>query len=60
MNEDWLALIVGLALLGASVIGTLYLQCAGDGKATIATVNGLRTWLLVLAFVAAVVNIVVA
>ena len=39
--------------LAASVIGTLYLQFAGsDGKSTIATVNDLRTWFLIFAFVA--------
>ncbi len=42
-----------LGFLAASVIGTLYLQFAGsDGKATIATVNDLRTWFLIFAFVA--------
>lgn len=42
-----------LGFIAASVIGTLYLQFAGDGgKATIATVNDLRTWFLIFAFVA--------
>jgi uncharacterized integral membrane protein (TIGR00698 family) len=41
-----------LGFLAASVIGTLYLQFASDGKATIATVNDLRTWFLIFAFVA--------
>ena len=42
-----------LGFLAASVIGTLYLQFAGsDGKSTIATVNDLRTWFLIFAFVA--------
>ncbi len=42
-----------LGFLAASVIGTLYLQFAGSGgKATIGTVNDLRTWFLIFAFVA--------
>jgi uncharacterized integral membrane protein (TIGR00698 family) len=42
-----------LGFIAASVIGTLYLQFAGaDGKATITTVNDLRTWFLIFAFVA--------
>ncbi len=42
-----------LGFLAASVIGTLYLQFAGSGgKSTIATVNDLRTWFLIFAFVA--------
>ncbi len=36
----------------ASVIGTLYLQWAENGKAVIGTVNDLRTWFLIFAFVA--------
>jgi uncharacterized membrane protein YadS len=40
-----------LGFVAASVIGTLYLQWGGD-KATIATVNDLRTWFLIFAFVA--------
>ncbi len=42
-----------LGFIAASIIGTLYLQWAGSGgKATIATVNDLRTWFLIFAFVA--------
>lgn len=41
-----------LGFIAASVIGTLYLQFAADGKAAIATVNDLRTWFLIFAFVA--------
>ena len=42
-----------LGFIAASIIGTLYLQWAGsDGKTTIATVNDLRTWFLIFAFVA--------
>ncbi len=42
-----------LGFIAASIIGTLYLQFAGsDGKANIATVNDLRTWFLIFAFVA--------
>ncbi|CQD23189.1 hypothetical protein BN970_05658 [Mycolicibacterium conceptionense] len=41
-----------LGFLAASVIGTLYLQFAADGKTAIATVNDLRTWFLIFAFVA--------
>ena len=42
-----------LGFIAASIIGTLYLQWAGsDGKATITTVNDLRTWFLIFAFVA--------
>lgn len=41
-----------LGFIAASIIGTLYLQYADDGKATIATVNDLRTWFLIFAFVA--------
>ncbi|KMO72522.1 hypothetical protein BST22_27950 [Mycolicibacterium chubuense] len=40
-----------LGFVAASVIGTLYLQWGGD-KATITTVNDLRTWFLIFAFVA--------
>ncbi|KMO81128.1 YeiH family protein [Mycolicibacterium chlorophenolicum] len=40
-----------LGFIAASVIGTLYLQWGGD-KATITTVNDLRTWFLIFAFVA--------
>lgn len=40
-----------LGFIAASIIGTLYLQYGGD-KATIATVNDLRTWFLIFAFVA--------
>lgn len=40
-----------LGFIAASVIGTLYLQGGGD-KATISTVNDLRTWFLIFAFVA--------
>ena len=40
-----------LGFIAASIIGTLYLQWASDGKATIATVNDLRTWFLIFAFV---------
>ena len=42
-----------LGFIAASIIGTLYLQWAGSGrKPTIATVNDLRTWFLIFAFVA--------
>jgi uncharacterized integral membrane protein (TIGR00698 family) len=40
-----------LGFIAASVIGTLYLQWGG-GKAAITTVNDLRTWFLIFAFVA--------
>ncbi len=40
-----------LGFLAASLIGTLYLQFGGD-KVNIATVNDLRTWFLIFAFVA--------
>ena len=40
-----------LGFIAASIIGTLYLQWASDGKAVIATVNDLRTWFLIFAFV---------
>ncbi|WP_276071266.1 YeiH family protein [Mycolicibacterium bacteremicum] len=40
-----------LGFIAASVIGTLYLQFGGD-KVDIATVNDLRTWFLIFAFVA--------
>jgi uncharacterized membrane protein YadS len=33
------------------VIGTLYLQWADNGKEAIGTVNDLRTWFLIFAFV---------
>lgn len=39
-----------LGFIAASVIGTLYLQWGGD-KAAITTVNDLRTWFLIFAFV---------
>ena len=39
-----------LGFIAASVIGTLYLQYGGD-KAAITTVNDLRTWFLIFAFV---------
>ena len=42
-----------LGFIAASIIGTLYLQWAGSGgRRTIATVNDLRTWFLIFAFVA--------
>jgi uncharacterized integral membrane protein (TIGR00698 family) len=41
-----------LGFIAASVIGTLYLQWVPSGKAEIATVNDLRTWFLIFAFVA--------
>ncbi|WP_345495584.1 YeiH family protein [Nocardia callitridis] len=43
-----------LAFIAASIIGTLYLQGADkkSGAAHIATVNDLRTWFLIFAFVA--------
>ncbi len=42
-----------LGFIAASVIGTLYLQFTGTGGLnTIATVNDLRTWFLIFAFVA--------
>ncbi|MET8547570.1 putative sulfate exporter family transporter [Micromonospora zamorensis] len=41
-----------LGFIAASVIATWYLDAAGaDGKATIAIVNDLRVWFLILAFV---------
>lgn len=40
-----------LGFVAASVIGTLFLQFGGD-KSAIATVNDLRTWFLIFAFVA--------
>jgi len=40
-----------LGFIAASIIGTLFLQWGGD-KAAIATVNDLRTWFLIFAFVA--------
>jgi uncharacterized membrane protein YadS len=40
-----------LGFIAASIIGTLYLQWGGD-KANITTVNDLRTWFLIFAFVA--------
>ncbi len=40
-----------LGFVAASIIGTLYLQWVSDGKAEIATVNDLRTWFLIFAFV---------
>jgi uncharacterized integral membrane protein (TIGR00698 family) len=39
-----------LGFIAASVLGTLYLQWGGD-KNAIATVNDLRTWFLIFAFV---------
>ena len=39
-----------LGFIAASVIGTLYLQWGGD-KTAIATINDLRTWFLIFAFV---------
>ncbi|AWT51417.1 YeiH family protein [Mycolicibacterium smegmatis] len=41
-----------LGFIAASIIGTLYLQFAAAGKAAIATVNDLRNWFLIFAFVA--------
>ncbi|MBF6322849.1 YeiH family protein [Nocardia cyriacigeorgica] len=42
-----------LGFLAASIIGTLYVQVVGSGTGAgqIATVNDLRTWFLILAFV---------
>ena len=40
-----------LGFIAASIVGTLYLQWGGD-KANISTVNDLRTWFLIFAFVA--------
>jgi uncharacterized integral membrane protein (TIGR00698 family) len=40
-----------LGFIAASVIGTLYLQWVSNGKTEIATVNDLRTWFLIFAFV---------
>jgi uncharacterized integral membrane protein (TIGR00698 family) len=40
-----------LGFIAASVIGTLYLQWVPSGKTEIATVNDLRTWFLIFAFV---------
>ena len=40
-----------LGFIAASIIGTLYLGWVSDGKTAIATVNDLRTWLLIFAFV---------
>ena len=39
-----------LGFIAASVIGTLYLQWGGD-KSAVTTVNDLRTWFLIFAFV---------
>ncbi|MFC7673840.1 YeiH family protein [Mycolicibacterium sp. GCM10028919] len=39
-----------LGFIAASIIGTLYLQWGGD-KSAITTVNDLRTWFLIFAFV---------
>ncbi|MGV9800881.1 YeiH family protein [Mycobacterium sp. NPDC003449] len=42
-----------LGFIVASIVGTLYLQATGKaGAATISTVNDLRTWFLIFAFVA--------
>jgi uncharacterized membrane protein YadS len=41
-----------IGFIAASIVGTLYLQWVPDGKASIATVNDLRTWFLIFAFVA--------
>ena len=40
-----------LGFIAASIIGTVYLAAGGD-KAAISTVNDLRTWFLIFAFVA--------
>ncbi|SEH51559.1 conserved hypothetical integral membrane protein [Mycolicibacterium rutilum] len=40
-----------LGFIAASIVGTLYLQWGGD-KSAISTVNDLRTWFLIFAFVA--------
>lgn len=40
-----------LGFIAASIVGTLYLQLVSDGKAQTATVNDLRTWFLIFAFV---------
>jgi uncharacterized membrane protein YadS len=43
-----------LGFIAASIVGTLYVQWSADAKgaaATIATVNDLRTWFLIFAFV---------
>jgi uncharacterized integral membrane protein (TIGR00698 family) len=40
-----------LGFIAASIVGTLYLQWGGD-KSAITTVNDLRTWFLIFAFVA--------
>ncbi|MEU0543593.1 putative sulfate exporter family transporter [Nocardia sp. NPDC005978] len=40
-----------LGFIAASVIGTLYVQYADKPKPVIATVNDLRTWFLIFAFV---------
>lgn len=40
-----------LGFIAASVIGTLYVQYADKPKPAIATVNDLRTWFLIFAFV---------
>jgi uncharacterized membrane protein YadS len=40
-----------LGFIAASVIGTLYLQWVPSGKAEIVTVNDVRTWFLIFAFV---------
>lgn len=40
-----------LGFIAASIIGTLYLQWVSGGKAEISTVNDLRTWFLIFAFV---------
>ena len=40
-----------LGFIAASIVGTLYLQWVSDRTAQIATVNDLRTWFLIFAFV---------
>ena len=40
-----------LGFVAASVIGTLWVKFADDGKADISTINDLRTWFLIFAFV---------
>ena len=40
-----------LGFIAASVIGTLWVRFAADGKADIAVINDLRTWFLIFAFV---------
>nr|WP_206036674.1 putative sulfate exporter family transporter [Rhodococcus sp. BL-253-APC-6A1W] len=40
-----------LGFIAASIIGTLWVKFVDDGKADISTINDLRTWFLIFAFV---------